>query len=142
MRASRRSTRRASAPRPTSRCRPARSISTEDEWTETLADRTVLALSPFERPDRRSAVISFGGRRGRNFAAERAEAQGNVYEAVREPRRSLRKAGKRVVIAALDGRFARTARSASSRTMSWRRCAAAESWAEVRKRDASDIVEH
>jgi transcription-repair coupling factor (superfamily II helicase) len=69
----------------------------EAEWTELLADQTVLALTPFESPS--SNAISFGGRRGINFAAERAEAGRNVYEAVRGAVTALRSSGKRVAIA-------------------------------------------
>jgi transcription-repair coupling factor (superfamily II helicase) len=66
------------------------------EWNAALADRTVLALTPFEVP----GAHSLGGRRGRNFAAERAEAGANVYEAVRVHLDALRGLGKRAVVAA------------------------------------------
>ncbi len=71
---------------------------TESEWAEALADHATLALSSFESPE--ANAISFGVRRGRMFAAERAEAGGNVYEAVKVHTETLRKAGKRAVIAA------------------------------------------
>ena len=45
---------------------------TQKEWSEFLADRSVLAFTPFETPDSASTpVLSMGGRQGRNFAAER-----------------------------------------------------------------------
>ena len=69
----------------------------QQQWTETMADHCTLALSPFESPD--SSAISFGGKRSRSFAAERAEPGGNVYEAVKTHTETLRKAGKRVSIA-------------------------------------------
>lgn len=77
---------------------PARLFVMEDEWKQLLADRSVVEITPFERPE--SHAISFGGRRGRGFAAERAEAGGNVYEAVKDHIAALRSAGKRVVLAA------------------------------------------
>ncbi|MCB1379532.1 MAG: DEAD/DEAH box helicase, partial [Alphaproteobacteria bacterium] len=67
------------------------------EWMDIQADRCTLALSPFERPE--ATVLSFGGRRGRSFAAERAQADGQIYEAVRQHTEALRKSGKRVAIA-------------------------------------------
>ena len=48
---------------------------TEAEWAEAQSNYTVLALSPFESPN----SISFGGRRGRSFAAERAQASLSRY---------------------------------------------------------------
>ncbi|MFO0994771.1 MAG: transcription-repair coupling factor [Hyphomicrobiales bacterium] len=79
---------------------PDRLYLSADEWAIMLADHTVLLVSPFEVPDSPTArVVSFGGRKGRGFAAERAEAKGSVYEAVRAHADSLRKAKKRVVIA-------------------------------------------
>jgi transcription-repair coupling factor (superfamily II helicase) len=69
-----------------------------DEWQQLLADRTVIEFTPFERPE--SFATSFGARRGRSFAAERAEAGGNVYDAVRVHALALLSSKKRVVIAA------------------------------------------
>ena len=67
------------------------------EWQERLADRTVFALSAFESPS--SASISFGGRTGRSFAAERSQTGTSIYDAVRLHTEDLRKSGKRAVIA-------------------------------------------
>jgi transcription-repair coupling factor (superfamily II helicase) len=69
---------------------------TRPEWQAILADHTNLAFTPFEVPN----AVSYGGKRGRSFAAERGEAGGNVYEAVRDHAKALAKAGKRVAIAA------------------------------------------
>ncbi len=69
-----------------------------DAWQQFLADRSVLDFTPFERPE--GNAVSFGGRRGRSFAAERAEAGGNVYEAVKAHVSTLLATGKRVVLAA------------------------------------------
>ncbi len=53
----------------------------------------VLALTPFEMPETAGRpVFSLGGKQGRNFAAERAEAGANVYEAVRVHANALRTA--------------------------------------------------
>ncbi len=67
------------------------------EFDQKLADRTVLEQSPFERPE--ANAISFGGRQGRSFAAERAQGQGQVYDGVRQHTEELRKTGKKVLIA-------------------------------------------
>jgi transcription-repair coupling factor (superfamily II helicase) len=68
------------------------------EWQEKIVDRSVLTLSPFESPE--AGSISLGSRRGRSFAAERAQAGGNIYEAVKAHADALRKPGNRTVIAA------------------------------------------
>ena len=68
-----------------------------DEFAQNLADRTVLEQSPFERPE--ANAISFAGRQGRSFAAERAQGQGQVYDGVRLHTEELRKGGKKVLIA-------------------------------------------
>ena len=68
----------------------------EAEWHQLCADRTVLEISPFENPSR--DAISYSGKHGRSFAAERAEAGGNVYDAVRQHTEQLRKANKRTLI--------------------------------------------
>ena len=110
-----------------------------NEWKETLADLSVLALTPFESPDSPgSPVVSFGGRRGHNFSAERAQPGANVYEAVRGHVNGLRKAGKRAVIAAwTDGSRERLEGILKDHDVS--PLASAASWTEVSKRDR-DIV--
>ncbi len=67
------------------------------EWTERLADRAHVLFSPFESPE--SSAISFGGRKGRSFAAERGQQGASIYDAVRIHTEDLRKAGKRTIIA-------------------------------------------
>ena len=69
----------------------------DEEWKQLLADRTTLAISAFESPD--ASSISFGGRRGRSFAAERAVTGTSIYDAVKAHTEDLRKARKRVLIA-------------------------------------------
>lgn len=68
-----------------------------DEFNQLAADRTVLDQSPFERAE--ANAISFEGGQGRGFAAERAQGQGQVYDAVRQHTDELRKAGKKALIA-------------------------------------------
>ena len=70
---------------------------TPDEFSQLAVDRTVLEQSPFERPE--VNAISFDGRQGRGFAAERGQGQGKVYDAVRQHTEDLRKAGKKALIA-------------------------------------------
>ena len=75
--------------------KPATLYVTEAQWAEAQTNYTVLAFSPFESPN----AISFGGRRGRSFAAERAQPGGNVYEAVKAHADDIRRGGRRVAIA-------------------------------------------
>ncbi|WP_368912111.1 transcription-repair coupling factor [Taklimakanibacter deserti] len=112
---------------------------TLNEWTERLADRPVLAFTPFETPETGGQpVLSMGGRQGRNFAAERAEAGANVYEAVRGHANALRSAGKRVVIATwTEGSAERLETILRDHELA--PLAAAKDWAEVLKRP-QDIV--
>ncbi len=77
--------------------KPATLYLTEAEWAEAQTNHTVLAFSPFESPD--SNAVSFGGRRGRSFAAERSQQGGNVYEAVKAHADALRTKGRRVAVA-------------------------------------------
>ncbi|MFN4141971.1 transcription-repair coupling factor [Aestuariivirga sp.] len=70
---------------------------TDAEWAEIQTNVTVLAFSPFESPT--ADAISFNGRRGRSFAAERAQAGSNVYEAVKAHADDIRRGGRRVAIA-------------------------------------------
>jgi transcription-repair coupling factor (superfamily II helicase) len=105
-----------------------------DEWKAAIADRTVLALTPFEVP----GAHSFGGRRGKNFAAERAEAGSNVYEAVRAHLNSLRGAGKRAVIATwTQGSTERLATILEDHDVS--PLAIAENWRSVRARSKDTV---
>jgi transcription-repair coupling factor (superfamily II helicase) len=106
------------------------------EWEQLLADHTVLALSPFESPS--SAAISFGGKVGANFAAERAEAGRNIYEAVRGHVHALRQAGKRVAIATwTEGSRERLEGILKDHDVS--PLAAAKDWAEASARQAHVI---
>ena len=55
-------------------------------------------MSPFAQPEA-EGVIDIGGRRGRNFSAERSVENTNVFDAVIAHVDQLAKAGKRVVVA-------------------------------------------
>ena len=75
---------------------------TRTEWDGLLAGRTVRRMTPFEQtPDgTHENVRSFGGRAGRNFAAERAAPGVNVFDAAAGHVRALQGQGKRVIVAA------------------------------------------
>ena len=77
---------------------PDRLYVTEAEWGERLKASKMARLNPFAVPDTKN-VIEIGARAGRNFAAERAEPNANVFEAVAAHVMSLQAAGKRVAIA-------------------------------------------
>ncbi len=70
----------------------------ETEWRERLDTAPLARLSPFAVPDAAN-VIDVGARQGRNFAAERAEPGGNVFEAVTQHILSLQAADKQVAVA-------------------------------------------
>jgi transcription-repair coupling factor (superfamily II helicase) len=116
--------------------KPGRLYLSADEWEQLCADRTVLEQSPFESPS--SSTISFSGRQGRSFAAERAEAGGNVYDAVRVHTETLRKSGKRTLIACwTEGSADRL--STILRDHDLAPLVAAKNWSEAQKHDV-DIV--
>ena len=107
-----------------------------DQWAHALADRTVAETTPFERPE--SSALSFGGKQGRTFAAERAEAGGNVYDAVRIHVQSMQAAHKRVVISAwTEGSAERLATILRDHDVG--AIASAANWNEVLQRDKSLI---
>jgi transcription-repair coupling factor (superfamily II helicase) len=70
-----------------------------DEWRGRLEDRAIARLTPFSVPDAPGNTIDIGARQGRNFAAERAEPNANLYDAVTAHVLALQGAGKRVAIA-------------------------------------------
>jgi transcription-repair coupling factor (superfamily II helicase) len=69
----------------------------EAEW-QALAGGKVIALDPFEQPEA-PGVVSFRGRQGRSFAAERQTEGANVFDAVAAHAKRLRGQGKRVIVA-------------------------------------------
>ena len=77
---------------------PDRLYLTRAEWSDRLAERPRAVISPFAQPDR-PEVIDMGARGGRNFAAERAAGDVNVFDAVIGHIGALQKERKRVVVA-------------------------------------------
>ena len=69
----------------------------EREWKERLGTEALARLTPFAVPE--ADALDVGARQGRNFAAERAEPNANVFEAVSAHVHALQAAGKRVAIA-------------------------------------------
>ena len=109
---------------------------TREEWQDKLAHRPTLALSAFENPEPNS--ISFNARRGRTFAAERATAGSNIYDAVKTHTEELRKAGRKVVLASwTEGSLERLHTILKEHDLA--PLARAQSWAEVDARDVSIV---
>ncbi len=70
-------------------------------WDGALAGRPGGAFSPFAAPES-AQVIDFAGRQGRGFAAERAQREVNVFDALRGHVNEQRHLGRRVVFAAFS----------------------------------------
>jgi transcription-repair coupling factor (superfamily II helicase) len=72
----------------------------ETEWQQALAARQTIALDPFEHPEMPGGkIVSFGGRQGRSFAAERQTEGANVFDAVVAHAKRLKGEDKRVIVA-------------------------------------------
>ena len=69
------------------------------EWTKLLATRAVVSLTPFARPVN-ADCIDAGGRGGVDFAADRANTDTNLFDAVRARVAAERVAGRRVLVCA------------------------------------------
>ena len=78
---------------------PDRLYMTDAEWHARLDGVPRVQMTPFAVPESSGTVIEAGTRAGRNFAPERTQADGNVFDAVRAHVEALQKAGKRVTIA-------------------------------------------
>jgi transcription-repair coupling factor (superfamily II helicase) len=114
--------------------KPERLFVLADEVQQLLADHSVVEFTPFERPE--SNAVSFGGKQGRSFAAERAEAGGNVYEALKQHVLTLQGQGRKVVLAAWsDGSAERMATILRDHDMP--AVADATTWADVLARASS-----
>ena len=70
---------------------------TESEFGERLERRKVAQLTPFAVPD--ADAVDAGTRQGHNFAAERAEKDANVFDAVTRHVTTLQRDGKSVIVA-------------------------------------------
>src|SRR4051812_43670591 len=78
---------------------PDRLYLSEAECRDRLGSVASALLTPFSVPEGQGPVIDAGTKQGRNFAAERAEPGGNVFEAVTKHVAALHASGKRVIIA-------------------------------------------
>ncbi|MPZ58686.1 MAG: transcription-repair coupling factor [Rhizobiales bacterium] len=78
---------------------PNRLYLAEAEWKAILDESALARLTPFAVPEQGGRVIDVGTRQGRNFAPERAEAGGQVFEALAKHVGTLQADRKRVVIA-------------------------------------------
>jgi len=78
---------------------PDRLYLSEADWRDRLGKVASALLTPFSVPEGQRPVIDAGTKQGRNFAAERAEPGGNVFEAVTKHVTTLHASGKRVIIA-------------------------------------------
>ena len=71
----------------------------EAEWQQALASRQTIALDPFEHPETPGGkIVSFGGRQGHSFAAERQTEGGYVFDAVVAHAKRLKGEDKRVIV--------------------------------------------
>ena len=70
----------------------------EADWQGALGRHKVIALDPFEQPEA-EGVVSFHGRQGHCFAAERQTEGANVFDAVTAHAKRLHGDGKRVIVA-------------------------------------------
>ena len=80
--------------------KPEQMFITDAEWSTVLGSRSVVQLWPFAAPDSDGRAIDAGARAAKNFAAERADPNVQLFEAVRDYLDAERKSGKRAAIAA------------------------------------------
>jgi transcription-repair coupling factor (superfamily II helicase) len=76
---------------------PDRLYLADAEWHARLEAAALARLTPFAVPG--ETQIDIGARAGRNFSAERAEAEANVFDAVTRHVHALQGAAKRVIVA-------------------------------------------
>ncbi|MEP3275414.1 MAG: transcription-repair coupling factor [Stappiaceae bacterium] len=70
-----------------------------DEWITRLADTTMARMTPFLLPEGQGNIVDLGGRAGRNFAAERAAGDINIFDAAIRHFSDLREQKKRILVA-------------------------------------------
>src|SRR4029077_21212406 len=80
--------------------RPEQLFLDESEWARRLGGRAVIQLSPFSAPGDMPDTIDAGARPAKDFAAERANPNVNLFEAVRDYLDEERKSGRHAAIAA------------------------------------------
>ena len=68
------------------------------EWERGLAPRASAVFSPYRAPETDDNAVDAGGKRGRDFAPERARPEVNVFDSLREHVRELQAAGRRVLV--------------------------------------------
>ncbi|MGL4974493.1 MAG: transcription-repair coupling factor [Bosea sp. (in: a-proteobacteria)] len=74
---------------------------TADHWRDLLDGQGVASFTPFAMPESEAKlIIDLGARKGRSFAAERADQAGQVFDAAVAHIKALQTARKRVVLAA------------------------------------------
>src|SRR5262249_40909814 len=78
---------------------PDRLYLADAQWHQRLDAGRMGRMTAIPGPEGGANVIEAGTRAGRNFAPERTQQDGNVFEAVKEHVDALQKAGKRVTIA-------------------------------------------
>jgi transcription-repair coupling factor (superfamily II helicase) len=71
----------------------------EAEWKKRLDGSALARITPFAVPGNDPRVIDIGARQGKNFAAERAGPNANVFDAVASHVQALQAADKRVMVA-------------------------------------------
>ncbi|MGL4494820.1 MAG: transcription-repair coupling factor, partial [Beijerinckiaceae bacterium] len=72
-----------------------------DEWSGMMKRLPVMRVNPFSVPDGSSRqIFDVAARQGRNFSAERANGEVNVFDAVVDHIRALQADKKRVIVAA------------------------------------------
>jgi transcription-repair coupling factor (superfamily II helicase) len=73
----------------------------EAEWTRLMRERKARYFTPFDMPDTQGGarIVSVHGKTGRNFAIERAEDSGKLFDAATAHVARLQSEGKRVIIA-------------------------------------------
>jgi len=82
--------------------RPEQLYLDEAEWRAALSPRAVVQLSPFAAPADDKGAVDAGARPAKSFAAERANAGINLFDAVRDYLDGARRAGKRAAVAAFS----------------------------------------
>ena len=78
--------------------KPATLYLTEADWKAALGKNLVRELTPFQAPESMTSVDA-GGRKGRDFAPERAAGNVNVFQGAADHLKALQASGKRVLVA-------------------------------------------
>lgn len=111
----------------------------DENWISQISAYPQAHLSPFDAPDQSGLdILHVGGKQGRNFAAERARRDSNIYELVANHLNQLRKSGKRVLVAAWS-EGARDRLETILKDHGVSPIASAANWAQASKRDQEII---